>query len=430
MASPPLSAPSRLPAHLQGLDIIEIQSLKDARHNLDLPKGKNLIRHGASAMVYRIENPAGRDSYLGPYLACKKIILNSDEDIEAVRSEMSIVRHRMTSVRDPTRLRIEATYYRPSDNSKTQGTVYIILEAWIDLSLQTLIDHAIGKPGAEFAPCYQQIIRDDWPKILYWLFEFLASLTRDSVFRPLIRRTLPRKLDGKSGTQPRSPIGEVETTGFWEINETEGRMTQFNSKLELVKIVDNPNIQSVDRIWHRDLKPANFLFKFAPRSEYKYERHDTLHPVGIDFGISKYHRDPSNPSAHYTGTPAYLAPEVLEGGANFRSDIWSLGCCVIFIEAFIHSGMPGVKKVFDIAVRGNDSSFRDGIDEVNEFLDQDPSPGLAQDVSPHMEEARKRLRKMVKEKMMVPESQRGSAHELLEKVMEIRAVAKKEFFDE
>ncbi|KAM6510882.1 Protein of unknown function, DUF547 [Fusarium solani] len=394
MASPPPSAPSRLPAHLQGLDIIEIQSLKDARHNLDLPKGKNLIRHGASAMVYRIENPAGIDSYLGPYLACKKIILNSDEDIEAVRSEMSIVRHRMTSVRDPTRLRIEATYYRPSDNSKTEGTVYIILEAWIDLSLQTLIDHAIGKPGAEFAPCYQQIIRDDWPKILYWLFEFLASLTRDSVFRPLIRRTLPRKLD------------------------------------ELVKIVDNPNIQSVDRIWHRDLKPANFLFKFAPRSEYKYERHDTLHPVGIDFGISKYHRDPSNPSAHYTGTPAYLAPEVLEGGANFRSDIWSLGCCVIFIEAFIHSGMPGVKKVFDIAVRGNDSSFRDGIDEVNEFLDQDPSPGLAQDVSPHMEEARKRLRKMVKEKMMVPESQRGSAHELLEKVMEIRAVAKKEFFDE
>jgi serum/glucocorticoid-regulated kinase 2 len=65
---------------------------------------------------------------------------------------------------------------------------------------------------------------------------------------------------------------------------------------------------------YRDLKPENILMD------------DVGHICLTDFGLSK-DVDPDNPEANtFCGTPEYLAPEILKGGAHGKPvDWWSLG---------------------------------------------------------------------------------------------------------
>lgn len=70
-------------------------------------------------------------------------------------------------------------------------------------------------------------------------------------------------------------------------------------------------------IVHRDLKPSNILV--------------TKHGIKLlDFGIARLlSEDTMTAPEAVVGTPAYMAPEVLKGGAaDVRSDIYSLGCVV------------------------------------------------------------------------------------------------------
>lgn len=70
------------------------------------------------------------------------------------------------------------------------------------------------------------------------------------------------------------------------------------------------------RIVHRDLKSHN-IFINSGNGEVA---------VG-DFGVAKILEVTSSTRGSSTGTPLYMAPEVLNGGpATFKSDIWSLGC--------------------------------------------------------------------------------------------------------
>jgi eukaryotic-like serine/threonine-protein kinase len=81
---------------------------------------------------------------------------------------------------------------------------------------------------------------------------------------------------------------------------------------------------------HRDIKPANLHL-----SERGLEKHFVK---VLDFGLVKLDRaDTVNPSLsranRITGTPAYLAPELVTGQGNVdgRADIYALGCVAYYL---------------------------------------------------------------------------------------------------
>lgn len=78
-------------------------------------------------------------------------------------------------------------------------------------------------------------------------------------------------------------------------------------------------------ISHRDLKPENFLFSLN-------EHHSTMKL--IDFGVSSkfYNRDMYT----FTGTPAYIAPEVIKGYYANSCDVWSIGIILYFVLSGTH----------------------------------------------------------------------------------------------
>jgi serine/threonine protein kinase len=69
-------------------------------------------------------------------------------------------------------------------------------------------------------------------------------------------------------------------------------------------------------IVHRDLKPENILFET--------DKEDS--PVKIiDFGLARAHHANEAPMSNLTGTPYYIAPEVLRRRYDRACDMWSLG---------------------------------------------------------------------------------------------------------
>lgn len=86
------------------------------------------------------------------------------------------------------------------------------------------------------------------------------------------------------------------------------------------------------RIIHRDLKPQNFVL--APDGTLKL----------IDLGLARFDNRPSSFSGAgdnltvegtMLGTPSYMAPEQIQNAssADYRSDIYSLGCMLYFLVA-------------------------------------------------------------------------------------------------
>lgn len=77
------------------------------------------------------------------------------------------------------------------------------------------------------------------------------------------------------------------------------------------------------RIIHRDLKPANILI-FG----------DGTLKLG-DLGLGRYMSNETCKAFSKVGTPLYMAPEVIrDGGYDFKSDIWSLGCVIYELITF------------------------------------------------------------------------------------------------
>jgi len=101
-----------------------------------------------------------------------------------------------------------------------------------------------------------------------------------------------------------------------------------------------------NHIMHRDLKPENWLLA-------------TKEGLGkaplklIDFGISRRYK-PGVPARTKAGTPNYVAPEVLTGRYDEKSDIWSLGVITYVLLTGTHP-FPGktTKEILQKVKQGN-----------------------------------------------------------------------------
>jgi eukaryotic-like serine/threonine-protein kinase len=89
---------------------------------------------------------------------------------------------------------------------------------------------------------------------------------------------------------------------------------------------------------HRDIKPSNVFLAEQPNG--------TQIAKILDFGLSKLGERSTVQSLHVVGTPAYMAPEQLEGKASSKSDLWAWGVVVYEmlcgVSPFWHENMVAI----------------------------------------------------------------------------------------
>jgi len=104
-----------------------------------------------------------------------------------------------------------------------------------------------------------------------------------------------------------------------------GSFTEMQAAVLMQQITRAVYYMHQNNICHRDLKPENFLFVTKDPIE-----KNTLKI--IDFGLScKF--SPGQNLTTKAGTPYYVAPQVLEGKYDERSDIWSVGVIMFVLIA-------------------------------------------------------------------------------------------------
>ncbi|EYF04768.1 serine/threonine-protein kinase [Chondromyces apiculatus] len=148
-------------------------------------------------------------------------------------------------------------------------------------------------------------------------------------------------------------------------------------------------------IVHRDIKPANVFLAQPPRSKAllgraQPERQDPAETadlgrvVLLDFGIAKVSWGglPPTSGSHVIGTPRYLAPEQLIGGAiDGRTDLYAVG--MLLFEAIAGRGpFPDTDAlaIMRAHIRTAPASLRD-VADVGPALDQVVARAIAK--TPH-----------------------------------------------
>ena len=110
---------------------------------------------------------------------------------------------------------------------------------------------------------------------------------------------------------------------------------KFNYK-EIYDIMKQLNktfrIMKEKKIIHRDLKLENILIKYIDKEKKKY-----IIKLS-DYGCSKRLQSLSRYCSTYSGTLAYMSPEILKGEKyNYKCDLWSIG---IIIYRLIYGELP------------------------------------------------------------------------------------------
>ncbi len=104
--------------------------------------------------------------------------------------------------------------------------------------------------------------------------------------------------------------------------------------------------------FHRDIKPANILLRTVG-TEPNWENIDMSDVTVLlaDFGLSRFFSSDGSLSMTVTGTPAFMAPEILiamlkkDPIARYSSkaDVYSLGLVML---ALYKKGLPGVISTY------------------------------------------------------------------------------------
>ncbi|KAE9366852.1 kinase-like protein [Stipitochalara longipes BDJ] len=165
-------------------------------------------------------------------------------------------------------------------------------------------------------------------------------------------------------------------------------------------------------IKHRDLNPDNILVHHSSSE---------LFPQLIiaDFSISKE----VIADTHTTRVYTYLfrTPEQREGKpTTVNSDVYQLGCCLIFIEGVLHCGKEGFQQLHDMVIGDNPEKkpgFEDNLARLHVFLDQKTSEYSSTTLPyPPIVLFGRKLRELVKQMVMLDPNERPSISSALDKL--------------
>jgi Protein kinase domain len=128
----------------------------------------------------------------------------------------------------------------------------------------------------------------------------------------------------------------VEGTDLRTLLRAEGRLAPIRALAICRQIANALDAAHAKGLVHRDVKPSNVLLD------------EDEHLYLADFGLTKRLDDSAHPpEGRSPGTPAYVAPEQIEGGpVDGRADVYSLGC--LLYECF--TGEAPFLRVSPLAV--------------------------------------------------------------------------------
>lgn len=110
-------------------------------------------------------------------------------------------------------------------------------------------------------------------------------------------------------------------TLFHELKKNGGRIKESTAVLIFTQILESLSYLHSKQLCHRDIKLENYIF----------QNKKTFHLKLVDFGLTRMIKSGSRDTKDPVGTPYYVAPEILLGDCDFKSDMWSAGVVLFML---------------------------------------------------------------------------------------------------